>query len=139
MRCNKKLLQFLTHYHTGYSCNFSQKIGSNQGLAQKLFGKLSSLIGALKALTRFMARRGPCRIIHCDNGFNFADASNLFSSLDWNLFVSDIALYPVKRIFKSSTSYILEEWLVKLIGILKRLLQRVLHKSSLTYSLKMKD
>ncbi|GBO33535.1 hypothetical protein AVEN_139183-1 [Araneus ventricosus] len=37
----------------------------------------------LMALRRFVARRGRCSIIYCDNGTNFVGAANVLRTLDW--------------------------------------------------------
>ncbi|XP_055928014.1 uncharacterized protein LOC129959216 [Argiope bruennichi] len=58
----------------------------------------------LLALRRFIARRGRCSIIYCDNGSNFVGASNLLSKLDWGLIVSDTALHPIKWKFNPPTA-----------------------------------
>ncbi|XP_055935667.1 uncharacterized protein LOC129965631 [Argiope bruennichi] len=86
----------------------------------------------LLALRRFIARRGRCSIIYCDNGSNFVGASNLLSNLDWSLIVNDTALHPIKWKFNPPTASWWGGWWERLIGILKRL-RRVLGRSSLTY------
>lgn len=87
----------------------------------------------LLALRRFIARRGRCNTIYCDNGSNFVGTANLLSALDWNLIVSDTALHPIKWKFNPPTASWWGGWWERLIGILKRLLRRVLGRSSLTY------
>ncbi|XP_055940812.1 uncharacterized protein LOC129971244 [Argiope bruennichi] len=58
----------------------------------------------LLALRRFIARRGRCSIIYCDNDSNFVGASNLLSKLDWSLIVIDTALHPIKWKFNPPTA-----------------------------------
>ncbi|XP_055948258.1 uncharacterized protein LOC129981444 [Argiope bruennichi] len=98
-----------------------------------LLGSITHLIHGLDLNSPFIARRGRCSIIYCDNGSNFVGASNLLSNLDWNLIVSDTALHPIKWKFNPPTASWWGGWWERLIGILKRLLRRVLGRSSLTY------
>lgn len=87
----------------------------------------------LLALRRFIARRGRCETMYCDNGTNFVGASNLLRSLDWDRICNDNALQPIRWKFNPPSSPWWGGWWERLIGILKSLLRRILGRASLTF------
>ncbi|XP_035215274.1 uncharacterized protein LOC118188867 [Stegodyphus dumicola] len=86
----------------------------------------------LLALRRFIARRGRSRIIYCDNGTNFVGASNVLQDLNWKKITEDTSIPPIQWKFNPQTASWWEGWWERLIGILKKLLRRVLGRASLT-------
>ncbi|XP_035218315.1 uncharacterized protein LOC118191603 [Stegodyphus dumicola] len=86
----------------------------------------------LLALRRFIARRGRSRIIYCDNGTNFVGASNVLQDLNWKQITEDTSIPPIQWKFNPPTASWWGGWWERLIGILKKLLRRVLGRASLT-------
>ncbi|KFM67093.1 hypothetical protein X975_26725, partial [Stegodyphus mimosarum] len=84
--------------------------------------------GFLLALRRFIARRGQSRIIYCDNGTNFVGASNVLRDLNWKQITDDTSIPPIQWKFNPPNA----SWWERLVGILKKLLRRVLGRASLT-------
>ncbi|GBN32108.1 hypothetical protein AVEN_105036-1 [Araneus ventricosus] len=83
----------------------------------------------LMALRRFVARRGRCSTIYCDNGTNFVDAANILRSLDWKKVIKYGTVNAVDWKFNTPTA----EWWERLIRIMKDILKRVLGKAYLSH------
>ncbi|GBN33440.1 hypothetical protein AVEN_171049-1 [Araneus ventricosus] len=82
----------------------------------------------LMALRRFVARRGRCSTIYCDNGTNFGGAANILHSLDWK---KDIKYGTVDANPPPAAWW--GGWWERLIRIMKDLLKRVLGKAYLSH------
>ncbi|XP_055941739.1 uncharacterized protein LOC129971787 [Argiope bruennichi] len=87
----------------------------------------------LLALRRFVARRGRCSVIYCDNGTNFIGANNLLRSLDWNRIVENGAIHRIKWKFNPPTASWWGGWWERLIRVMKNVLKRVLGHAFLSY------
>ncbi|XP_055936594.1 uncharacterized protein LOC129966206 [Argiope bruennichi] len=87
----------------------------------------------LLALRRFVARRGRCSFIYCDNGTNFIGASNLLRSLDWSRIVENGAINRIKWKFNPPTAFWWGGWWERLIRVMKNVLKRVLGHAFLSY------
>ncbi|GBN43659.1 hypothetical protein AVEN_262637-1 [Araneus ventricosus] len=73
------------------------------------------------ALRRFVARRGRCSTIYCDNGSNFVGAANILRSLDWKKIIKYGTVNAIDWKFNPPTV----AWWERLIKIIKDLLKRV--------------
>ena len=72
-------------------------------------------------------------MIYSDNGTNFKGAENEFSCLDWENIVRYSTAQRIEWKFNPPTAAWWGGWWERLIGILKRLLRKVLRRASLTY------
>ncbi|KAF2887096.1 hypothetical protein ILUMI_19078 [Ignelater luminosus] len=87
----------------------------------------------IQVLRRFVARRGRPKTIYTDNGTNFCGAKNAFAKLNWTK-VQDYA--SVRRItcyFNPPTASWWGGFWERLIGVLKRLLRKILGRASFNY------
>ena len=87
----------------------------------------------LMALRRFIARRGRCSVIYCDNGRNLVGAKNLLKSLDWNKLIQYGSINEIEWKFNPPTAPWWGGWWERLIRIMKNLLKKVLGRAELTY------
>ncbi|GFU96289.1 integrase catalytic domain-containing protein [Trichonephila clavipes] len=85
------------------------------------------------AFRRFVARRGRCATVYCDNGTNFVGAANYLKQLNWNQIQKYGAINSIERKFNPSTATWWDGWWERLIRILKDLLKRVLGHARLNY------
>lgn len=83
-------------------------------------------------LRRFVARRGRPRIIYSDNGTNFKGAYNALKKIDWTQIVNYNADLQIEWRFNPPTAAWWGGFWERLIGILKRMLLRILGKASLS-------
>ncbi|XP_035212794.1 uncharacterized protein LOC118186758 [Stegodyphus dumicola] len=81
------------------------------------------------AFRRFIARRGRCTIVYCDNGSNFVGAANSLKQLDWNRIQKHGVVNSIDWKFNPPTA----TWWERVIRILKDLLKRVLGKAHINY------
>ncbi|GBM28859.1 hypothetical protein AVEN_146999-1 [Araneus ventricosus] len=58
----------------------------------------------LMGFRRFVARRGRCSTIYCDNGTNFIGAANLLHGLDWNKIIRHGAINAIEWKFNPPTA-----------------------------------
>ncbi|GBO35440.1 hypothetical protein AVEN_98825-1, partial [Araneus ventricosus] len=87
----------------------------------------------LMGFRRFVARRGRCSTIYCDNGTNFVGAANLLHGLDWNKIIKHGAINAIEWKFNPPTAAWWGGWWERLIRILKDLLKRILGQAQLLY------
>lgn len=87
----------------------------------------------LEALRRFIARRGRPSVIYTDNGTNFIGLDNLLKGIDWQMVSRIGALQRIQWNFNPPTAAWWGGWWERLIGVMKKLLKRVLKKSCLSY------
>ncbi|XP_035204985.1 uncharacterized protein LOC118179932 [Stegodyphus dumicola] len=87
----------------------------------------------LMAFRRFIARRGRCTVVYCDNGSNFVGAANSLNQLDWNRIQKHGVVNSIDWKFNPPTAAWWGGWWKRLIRILKDLLKRVLGKAHLNY------
>ncbi|XP_035227536.1 uncharacterized protein LOC118199725 [Stegodyphus dumicola] len=85
----------------------------------------------LMAFRRFIACRGRCTVVYCDNGSNFVGAAN--SLKDWNRIQKHGVVNLINWKFNPPTAAWWGGWWERLIRILKDLLKRVLGKAHLNY------
>ena len=85
------------------------------------------------ALRRFVARRGRCSIIYCDNGTNFVGAANLLNSLDWDQIVENGSVNRIQWKFNPPTASWWGGWWERLIRVMKDVLRRVIGRACLSY------
>lgn len=93
----------------------------------------ASTDGFLMAFRRFVARRGRCTTVYCDNGSNFVGAANYLKQLDWSLIQRSGAVNSIEWKFNPPTAAWWGGWWERLIRILKDLLKRVLGQARLNY------
>ncbi|KAG8198525.1 hypothetical protein JTE90_017390 [Oedothorax gibbosus] len=86
----------------------------------------------LMALRRFVARRGRCTTIYCDNGTNFVGAANCLRLLDWNKVIKHGAINNIHWKFNPPTAAWWGGWWKRLIRVMKDLLKRVLGRALLS-------
>ncbi|KAG8178943.1 hypothetical protein JTE90_027822 [Oedothorax gibbosus] len=86
----------------------------------------------LMALRRFVARRGRCTTIYCDNGTNFVGAANCLRLLDWNKVIKHGAINNIHWKFNPPTAAWWGGWWERLIRVMKDLLKRVLGRALLS-------
>lgn len=87
----------------------------------------------MQALRRFVARRGRPKTIYSDNGTNFVGTENSFANLDWDVIARETAVQRICWKFNPPTAAWWGGFWERLIGVLKRLLRKVLGRSSLDY------
>ncbi|XP_015120372.1 uncharacterized protein LOC107043390 [Diachasma alloeum] len=87
----------------------------------------------LKALRRFIARRGRPLTIYCDNGTNFVGACNALRDLDWDKVVEQGVLSRIEWMFSPPLAAWWGGWWERLVRIVKELLRRTLGKACLSY------
>ncbi|XP_022911038.2 uncharacterized protein [Onthophagus taurus] len=86
----------------------------------------------IRALRRFIARRGRKNVIYSDNGTNFVGTENLFSKLNWVEVSNFGTAQKIKWCFNPPSAPWWGGWWERLIGLLKQLLKKVLGKAKLT-------
>ncbi|XP_035217865.1 uncharacterized protein LOC118191170 [Stegodyphus dumicola] len=87
----------------------------------------------LMAFRRFIARRGRCTVVYCDNGSNFVGAANSLKQLDWNRIQKHGVVNSIDWKFNTPTAAWWGGWRERLIRILEDILKRVLGKAHLNY------
>ncbi|XP_054713434.1 uncharacterized protein LOC129222896 [Uloborus diversus] len=87
----------------------------------------------LLALRRFVARRGRCTVIYCDNGTNFVGAYNLFKTLGLNRIIEDGSVNRIQWKFNPPTASWWGGWWERLVRVMKNVLKRVIGRACLTY------
>lgn len=87
----------------------------------------------LQAFRRFVSRRGRPLIVFSDNGRNFLGTDNMFGKLDWDIITTKTSVQQIKWKFIPPSSPWWGGWWERMIGILKRILRKVLNRSSLNY------
>ncbi|GBN04791.1 hypothetical protein AVEN_49291-1 [Araneus ventricosus] len=73
----------------------------------------------LMGFRRFVARRGRCSTIYCENGTNFVGAANLLHGLDWNKIIRHGAINAIEWKFNPPTAAWWGGWWERLIRIMK--------------------
>lgn len=84
--------------------------------------------GFIRALRRFVARRGRPATIYSDNGLNFVGSNNLFANIDWEKVMRYAAVKKIQWIFNPPTAAWWGGFWERLVGSCKRQLRRVLGK-----------
>lgn len=84
-------------------------------------------------LRRFIARRGRPARIYCDQGTNFRGAHNLFKKIDFSKVLEYSEVYKITWKFNPPAAPWWGGWWERLVGLTKRLLRKVLGKSTLNY------
>lgn len=92
-----------------------------------------STSGFLQVLRRFVARRGRPRVLYSDNGTNFRGADNAFANLDWELITRETATERIVWRFNAPSAPWWGGFFERMIGIVKKLLRRVLGNAKLYY------
>lgn len=87
----------------------------------------------LQALRRFIARRGRCDVIRCDNGGNFVAASRALSSLDWDKVQAFSSISKIKFIFNVPSAPWWTGFVERMVGVVKSVLKKSLGRALLTY------
>ncbi|XP_035224793.1 uncharacterized protein LOC118197395 [Stegodyphus dumicola] len=87
----------------------------------------------LQALRRFIARRGRPHTIYSDNGTNFKGSDRLFKSLNWDKILEQASIHRITWKFLPPSAPWSGGWWERLIGVLKRILRKVLGRSSLNH------
>lgn len=87
----------------------------------------------LQALKRFCSRNGRPKVIYSDNGSNFVGFDNSCSHLDWKLISEYSSAKRITWHFNPPSAPWWGGWWERLIGILKKLLRRVLGRASVDY------
>ncbi|GBM35225.1 hypothetical protein AVEN_175828-1 [Araneus ventricosus] len=82
---------------------------------------------------RFVARRGRCSTIYCDNGANLVGAADLLHCLDWNKIIRHGAINAIDWKFNPPTAAWWRGWWERLLRIMKDLSKRVLGQAQLLY------
>ena len=85
------------------------------------------------SLRRFIARRGRPAVIYSDQGKNFEGAVNKLNKIDFKRVASDSAMLQIEWKMNPPSSPWWGGFWERLIGVLKRLLRRTLHKACLEY------
>uniref|UniRef100_A0AAR5NXF4 Integrase catalytic domain-containing protein n=1 Tax=Dendroctonus ponderosae TaxID=77166 RepID=A0AAR5NXF4_DENPD len=89
--------------------------------------------GFLQVLRRFVARRGRPKTLYSDNGTNFRGAENAFASLQWEHILRETSTQRIVWRFNPPSAPWWGGFFERLIGMVKRLLRRVLGRSCLNY------
>ncbi|XP_054712892.1 uncharacterized protein LOC129222408 [Uloborus diversus] len=87
----------------------------------------------LLGLRRFIARRGRPSIIYSDNGKNFVGAKNQLSKIDWKKIQDETTASSIAWIFIPPSAPWWGGFWERLVGVLKRILRKVLGQTSLDY------
>ena len=87
----------------------------------------------LEAFRRFIARRGRPSKIYTDNGKNFVGMGNLLDSINWDQIIKTSSIQKISWHFNPPTAAWWGGFWERLIGVLKRLLKRVLKRACLSY------
>ncbi|XP_035230198.1 uncharacterized protein LOC118202156 [Stegodyphus dumicola] len=87
----------------------------------------------LQAFHRFSARRGKPSIIYTDNGTNFVGACNALASIDFNEIAKKGANERIIWKFIPPGAPWWGGWWERLIGMMKRILRKVLGRACLSY------
>jgi len=87
----------------------------------------------MQGLRRFIARRGcPC-IIYSDNGTNFEGTSNALKKLDWQKITEETSVHQILWKFIPPLSPWWGGFWECIVGMVKKLLRRILGRASLEY------
>ncbi|GFW07481.1 integrase catalytic domain-containing protein [Trichonephila clavipes] len=89
--------------------------------------------GFLLGFRRFISKRGRPKIIYSNNETNFTGDNNWISGLDWDRIVDAASVLRIQWKFKPLTAAWWGGFWERLIQMVKKLLRRVLGKSSLYY------
>ncbi|XP_023312397.1 uncharacterized protein LOC108915573 [Anoplophora glabripennis] len=92
-----------------------------------------STLKFLQVLRRFIARRGRPRILYSDNGTNFRGTDNAFANLDWDAITRETNTQRILWRFNPPSAPWWGGSFERLVGVVKRLLRKVLGKASLGY------
>ncbi|XP_018343350.1 PREDICTED: uncharacterized protein LOC108749269 [Trachymyrmex septentrionalis] len=92
-----------------------------------------STVAFIDALRRFISRRGRPSIIYSDNGKNFVGLDNLLKLVDWQKVEKFGTINKIQWRFNPPSAAWWGGWWERLIGVLKRLLRRILKKACLSY------
>lgn len=84
-------------------------------------------------LRRFIARRGRPARIYCDQGTNFRGAQVLFKKIDFSKVLEYSEVYKISWKFNPPAAPWWGGWWERLVGLTKRLLRKVLGKSTINY------
>ena len=87
----------------------------------------------ISVLRRFIARRGRPKTIYSDNGTNFVGAENALSQLDWQEVVRNSSIQRITWKFNPPSAPWWGGFWERLIGMIKRLLKKMLGRASLDY------
>jgi len=87
----------------------------------------------LQGLRRFIPRRGRPSVIYSDNGTNFEGASNAFRKLDWKKITEETAVHQIQWKFIPPLSPWLGGFWKRIVGMVKKLLRRILGRASFYY------
>ena len=87
----------------------------------------------LEAFRRFTARRGRTSDVYTDNGKNFVGMGNLLKAINWGRVVEVSNIQKIKWHFSPPTAAWWGGFWERVVGVLKRLLRKVLKRSSLYY------
>jgi hypothetical protein len=87
----------------------------------------------IQALRRFIARRGRVSILYSDNGKNFVGTNNKLKALEWDKIVTYSTAQKITWKFIPPTAAWWGGWWERMVGMLKKLLRRILGKSVVDY------
>nr|XP_042913091.1 uncharacterized protein LOC122273094 [Parasteatoda tepidariorum] len=84
-------------------------------------------------LRRFISRRGRPSVVYTDNGTNFVGTQNLLKSIDWEKLKTESNLSSITWNFIPPSAPWYGGFWERLIGMMKRILRKVLGRTSLNY------
>nr|XP_042907172.1 uncharacterized protein LOC107438580 [Parasteatoda tepidariorum] len=87
----------------------------------------------LQTFRRYVARRGRPAIVYSDNGTNLVGANNLLKKINWDAVVKNSAVNKINWKFIPPSAPWWGGFWERLIGILKRILRKVLGRTSLNF------
>ncbi|KAF2879529.1 hypothetical protein ILUMI_26644 [Ignelater luminosus] len=87
----------------------------------------------IKTLRMFIARRGRLSIIYSDNGLNFVGYNNAFKKIDWKQVHRYSTVNRIDWRFNPPSAAWWGGFWERLVGLVKRLLRRILGNASVTY------
>lgn len=87
----------------------------------------------LEVFRRFIARRGRPKIVYSDNGRNFVGAQNFLKEVDWRKVERNGVSQQIQWKFNPPHAPWWGGWWERLIGLVKRLLRRMLGRACLSY------
>jgi hypothetical protein len=87
----------------------------------------------LQSLRRFVVRRGRSNVIYTDNGTNFEGAENALKKLDWKKISAATGVHKIEWRFNPPIAPWWGGWWERIVGLLKKLLRRVLGKANLDF------